>query len=203
MNEVSPGQEPFAGCGPPPCAVANDPNDERQRAGETGVVVLSAPLGAGAWDMIRAFIAKTSPDDLRLRFGQPLDFRNDATLKRCFDIDGETGEMLLALDEGGAIAGILHRVRVSPCEAEIALIVRSDCKRQGVGKRLLRAALRRAATQRLPKLRAMILRENIPMLRLARKFGLLPQRAAGLSVEVEFDLAACASLREVLPAHAA
>jgi GNAT superfamily N-acetyltransferase len=77
---------------------------------------------------------------------------------------------------------------VSPTRAEIALIVRSDRARRGIGERLLRAALTRASGQGVAVLDAFVLYENIPMLRLARKVGFESHDASGLSVALEFDL---------------
>ena len=136
--------------------------------------------------MIRAFVGKTDREDLRLRFGQSLDFADAASLKRFFDT-GSAGELVCMLDEAGDISGI-HRVLTSSSEAEIALIVRSDVKRTGIGEKLLRTALSRAAKQRLRTLRALVLRENAAMLRLARKIGFVARKPAGFSVEVELDL---------------
>lgn len=138
--------------------------------------------------MIRTFVSMTDRDDLRLRFGQSLDFQDAATLKRFFDIGGERGELVCMLDETGDMSGILHRVLISPSKAEIALIVRSDLKRTGIGEKLLRTALSRAVQQDLKTLSALVLRENGAMLRLARKIGFVPRKSSGFSVEVEFDL---------------
>jgi GNAT superfamily N-acetyltransferase len=157
-------------------------------AGGNRMIVFAQPLHETEWGMIRAFVRKTDRDDLHLRFGQSIDFHDDATLKRFFGISGAIGELLCTLDDAGDIVGVLHRVLVSPREAEIALIVRSDRKRNGIGERLLRTALSRAAQQGLKTLRALILRDNTPMLRLARKVGLTPLKSAGFAVEVEFVL---------------
>jgi acetyltransferase len=149
---------------------------------------LDGPLRPAEWDMIRAFVRKADREDLRLRFGQWLDFEDQAVLKRSFDIGGNGGELLCTLDENGDISGILHRVPTSPTEAEIGLIVRSDLKRTGIGEKLVRTALARASRQNLQTLRALVLRENRATLRLARKIGLVPRKSAGFSEELEFDL---------------
>jgi ribosomal protein S18 acetylase RimI-like enzyme len=160
-------------------------------------VVLTRPLGETQWQMIRTFVGRTDRDDLRLRFGQPLDFTDDATLKRFFDVGGACGEQVWALDDAGDICGILHRVRTSPSAAEIALIVRSDRKRRGFGEQLLRTALARAVEQNLTTLRAYVLGENSAMLRLARKVGFVAQKPAGFSVELEFNLRSAAFLAQM------
>lgn len=194
MSRLHHDPSPPAGRAPmPPLVEENAPdNAERawrnRRVGEDHMIVLTRPLQETEWDMIRAFVGSTDRGDLWLRFGQSIDFQDDAMLKRFFDVGTAASEMICMLDEAGDISGILHRVPVSPIEAEIALIVRSDRKRMGIGQRLLRAALSRAKEQNLKLLRALILRENTPMLRLAWKIGLVPGKSSGFYVEIEFRL---------------
>jgi RimJ/RimL family protein N-acetyltransferase len=152
------------------------------------VVAITRPLIEPQYQTLRTFARRISRESLRLRFGQAADFADARTLERFFGIKGDGDEMLWMLDEGGAICGIVHLVRVSPTRAEIALIVRSDRARRGIGERLLRAALTRTSRQGLAALDAFVLYENIPMLRLARKVGFESRDAHGLSVALEFDL---------------
>jgi len=147
--------------------------------------VIVPPLSEAQWNCVRTFVGQTARDDLRWRFGYPLAFDDDATLRRAFGIKSG-GEMLWALDENGAIAGICHRVLISPADAEIALIVRSDLKGFGIGEYLLRAVLARAAAQGLKSLSASISRDNWPMLRLAVKVGCELREAHGETVEIAF-----------------
>jgi GNAT superfamily N-acetyltransferase len=197
MNQLDHSNNAFANrLGVPP----STPRDRGDRPcgdhGSKRTMVLAQPLGASEWEMIRTFVRKTDRDDLRLRFGQWLDFHSEPILKRFFDLGGKSSELLCALDDSGDISGILHRVPISPCEAEIGLIVRSDLKRTGIGEMLLRTALARALQQKLRTLRAFVLGENRAMLRLARKIGAVPSKSAGLSVELEFDLSRiCAGAR--------
>jgi GNAT superfamily N-acetyltransferase len=200
MGHVHHEQSPPAGSVfMPPLACLGEPEDDRRNSGpgKDRTIVLTRPLDEREWRMIRAFIGKTDRDDLRLRFGQALDFADAATLKRFFDIGG-TGEMVCMLDEAGDISGILHRVLTSPSAAEIALIVRSDVKRTGIGEKLLRTALSRAARQNLTTLHAQVLRENGAMLRLARKLGLVPRKPQGFSVELELDVGSPAGASEAV-----
>ena len=148
------------------------------------------------WDKVRAFVRRTSRESLRLRFGQAADFTDDRTLKRFFDIEGASGEMIWMLEEGGAICAVAHLVRLSPAHAEIALIVRSDRARRGIGEKLLRTTLARAARYGLHTLSALVLYENTAMLRLARKVGFEARKSSGLTVELEFDLGQVGSVRD-------
>ena len=107
-------------------------------------------------------------------------------MRRFFDIRSETGEIARVLDETSAIAGISHRILVSPQEAEIALIVRSDRKRRGIGECLLRAMLARSARQGFNSLSAVVLRENRAVLRLAAKVGYVQRAANAWTMELVF-----------------
>lgn len=152
------------------------------------LVVVDRPLAEAEWNMVRAFARRLGREDVRLRFGCPLDLRDAATLRQVFDIRSGNGEIVWALDEGGAIAGLAHRIRLSQAEAEIALIVRSDLKRRGIGEFLLRGVLARAVRQGLKTLSALVLWENRPMLQLAAKIGYVAGRPAAGTVELTFVL---------------
>jgi acetyltransferase len=151
-------------------------------------IVVVRPLSEGEWDLVRAFVRRMTPEDLRLRFGHPIDFNDEATMRRFFDIRPKTGEIAWVVDETAAIAGISHRIMVSPEEAEIGLIVRSDRKHRGIGECLLRAMLGRSARQGLKALSAVVPRENRALLRLAAKIGYAPRAANGPSMELVFEL---------------
>jgi L-amino acid N-acyltransferase YncA len=152
------------------------------------IVVINHALTEPDWDKVRAFVRRTSRESLRLRFGQVADFRDERTLKRFVDIDAGSGEMVWVLDEGGAICAMAHLVRLSATQAEIALIVRSDRARRGIGERLLRLTIARAVQHDLKTLTALVLYENTAMLRLARKLGFEVRTSSGLTVELELDL---------------
>ena len=151
-------------------------------------VVVARVLTEPNWDKVRAFVRRTSRESLRLRFGQAADFRDERTLRRFVDIDDRSGEMIWVLDEGDAISAMAHLVRLSPEQAEIALIVRSDRVRRGIGELLLRITLARAAQHDLKTVTALVLYENSAMLRLARKLGFGVRNSSGLTVELELQL---------------
>lgn len=146
--------------------------------------VLDRPLRAAEWDMVRNFVRRTAREDLRLRFGRPLNFDDEATLRRAFDLKAGSGEIIWVLDEDAAIAAIAHRIALSRSEAEIALIVRSDVQRRGIGEFLLRQALVRSARQGLKTLTGVVLWENRAMRRLAAKIGFVPRQGSAWALEL-------------------
>jgi ribosomal protein S18 acetylase RimI-like enzyme len=192
MNQLSPspslvppsssywlgGRNP-SGCGP--VAWAGE-------AYEPGDFVVTRCLSESDWDMIRAFVQNIERNDLRLRFGLAIDFHDEASLRRYFGINPKSGEIGWLLDEHCSIAGISHRVVISKFEAEIALIVRSDLKRRGIGRRMLDCLIRRSTDERLRTVSAFVLHENRPMLELARKAGFVVRRSLGLNVELALAL---------------
>jgi len=150
------------------------------------LIVIDTPLVETEWDMVRAFARHLEREDVRLRFGYPLDPDDEAVLRPIFDIRVGVGEMVWALDETAAVAAVAHRISVSQTEAEIGLIVRSDLKHLGIGECLLRAVLARAARQGLKTLHASVLWENRPMLRLAAKIGYAAGTPSAGTVELTF-----------------
>ncbi len=159
---------------------------------ERRVTVRDRPLIEPEWDIVRDFVRRLSAEDLRLRFGSRRDFRDEAILRRAFDIASGVGEIAWVLDERAAIAGVAHRILVSPSEAEAGLIVRSDVKRAGIGEFLLRDMMARSARQGLKTLSALVLRENYPMLRLAAKLGCVRRAECPWTVTLALDTAAAA-----------
>ena len=139
--------------------------------------------------MVRAFVRRLEREDLFRRFGHPCDFGDEATLRRYFDIDAGVGEIAYVLDKAAAIAGLAHRIMLSQSEAEIALIVRSDLQRTGIGELLMRETLARAARQGLKTLSAFVLWENHAALRLAGKIGYMTRHSSPWALELAFEVA--------------
>lgn len=149
--------------------------------------VIRSPLNESEWDMIRTFVRRMERNDLRLRFGRPINLEDEATLKRVFAIQAGRSDLTWSPDADGTAAGLLHYAWVTPIEAEIALIVRSDLQRRGVGEALLRSVLARSLHCGLKILSGQILWENKAMLRLAKKVGFVPRRLSSTIVDVELQ----------------
>jgi len=152
------------------------------------ITVRRRPLVEAEWNMMRAFMRRMERDDLHQRFGHPFDFEDEITLRRFIDVKPGIGEIAWVLDDAAAIAGVSHRIMVSRSEAEVALMVRSDLKRLGIGEFLLRDMLVRSARQGLETLSGLVLRENRAALRLAAKIGYVPREVCALTVELALEV---------------
>jgi RimJ/RimL family protein N-acetyltransferase len=116
-------------------------------------------------------------------------------LRRFFDIEAGTAEIAWLMDKTSAIAGIVQRIAVSSSEAEIALLVRSDLKRRGIGEFLLRQILARAFRQGFRTASATIYRDNRAMQRLAAKVGYVIRKSSAFAIDLTFDAAAAGTAR--------
>lgn len=154
------------------------------------------PLSLGDWDAYRGFADRIERNDMRLRFAGPVKF-DASRCRRFLDIDHDREEALAAFDGDGAMVGVVRMARVSATEADIALIVRSDLKRRGIGSLLLDRMIRHADAVGLAVLTGDVLYENLAMLSLARRAGFRFVSTGGLMATIRMDLG-----RQVVPPHA-
>jgi acetyltransferase len=126
----------------------------------------------------RLFFRSLDREDIRLRFASlhpPL----DALASRA-----ATGLAFGALDASGMLLGIADLVDLPAGSAEVALAIRSDRKRRGLGRSLLAHAIRQAEGRGLSLLLGYVLGENAAMLCLAREMGFRSRGWEGASIEV-------------------
>jgi acetyltransferase len=124
----------------------------------------------------RAFLEKLDPEDIRLRVFHSRRHIEHSELARLTQIDYAREMAFIAtrpVDGGGEETLGTVRVVIDPDnrDAEFGVIVRSDLKGGGLGRRLMdkmTAHLRQRGTQRLV---GSVLRENAGMLELARALG--------------------------------
>jgi GNAT superfamily N-acetyltransferase len=152
------------------------------------LTVIRRALVEAEWRQVRAFVRRTAADDLRLRFGRALNFQNEPILRQFFDVMPGSGEIAWVGDEAGAIAGMVHRIRQSPEEAEIALLVRSDLKRRGIGEFLTEVMIARSAREGVKRVKAFALWENRAVLRLGARLGFVVQADGAAAVELSFRI---------------
>ena len=119
------------------------------------------------------FLAKLSPDDIRLRFLAPRRSFPDRMLLRLTQLDYDRDMAFVALDKAcGALAGI-GRLSADPDHeiAEYALLVRTDLQGRGLGWTLLSLLIDYAKADGLKRIEGIILAENSKMLTMCREFG--------------------------------
>ncbi|WP_159592377.1 bifunctional acetate--CoA ligase family protein/GNAT family N-acetyltransferase [Chelativorans xinjiangense] len=119
------------------------------------------------------FLAKVSPEDVRLRFLAPRKHFPDEMLLRLTQLDYEREMAFVALSvEEGALAGI-GRLSADPDKeiAEFALLVRTDLQGHGLGWALLSQLLDYGKAEGLSRIEGIVLAENEGMLTMCREFG--------------------------------
>ncbi len=124
----------------------------------------------------QAFVAQLQPQDLRLRFFNSRRELPRSELARLTQIDYAREMAFIAVGRaGGALPQTLGVVRAvcdpDNIDAEFAIIVRSDLKRQGLGELLLAKMVGYLTSRGTQRMVADVLRDNRPMRELARRHG--------------------------------
>jgi acetyltransferase len=139
------------------------------------------------------FLAKTTAEDMRLRFfGLGKEFSHQL-LTRLTQLDYDREMAFVALDgRSGPLCGVA-RLSSDPDHetAEYALLVRSDLQGQGLGWAMLQRLIEYAKADGLKRIEGMVLSENVKMLRMCRETGfkLESQPADVRIVKASLDLA--------------
>jgi acetyltransferase len=118
------------------------------------------------------FLARISPDDIRLRFLAPRKSFSANMLKRLTQLDYDRDIAFVALDKDRALAAV-GRLSSDPdrAVAEYALIVRTDLQGHGLGWMLLKHIVDYARSERIGRIEGFVLSENDRMLNMCREFG--------------------------------
>lgn len=124
----------------------------------------------------RAFIERLAPEDVRMRVFHTVRHLPRSELARLTQIDysremafiAERPDAAGALETIGTVRAVADPDNV---EAEFAIIVRSDLKRQGLGDLLLTKMIGYAKARGTKRLVGFVLRGNDAMLGMARHFG--------------------------------
>lgn len=129
------------------------------------------------------------PEDVRRRFGRLATLGDGDTFRRLFGLHDGKIETVAAFDLSGRILGLATIAWVRPGTAEVALIIRSDLQRRGLGATLLATVIKDARGAGFDLLLAHIDGGNVPMQRLARRFGFeLPEsRAATVEAQLMIE----------------
>jgi len=123
--------------------------------------------------MFRAFFARVSAEDLRLRFFRAVrDFSHDF-IARLVQLDYARSMALVAIDTAsGEMLGAVRLLADANFDrGEYGIMVRSDLKGAGIGWRLMEAMIEVAHWLGLNLIEGQVLRENSTMLSMCRHLG--------------------------------
>jgi acetyltransferase len=141
--------------------------------------------------LIHEMLAKSTTEDLRLRFFAPLKRLSPLLAARLTQIDYDR-EMAFVAERDGAILGAV-RISADPdnIEAEYAVFVRSDMKGKGLGYLLMQEMIAYAGSRGIRAVTGKVLRENTTMLRMANELGFVRRRDSEdpgiVEVRIELD----------------
>jgi MFS family permease len=143
----------------------------RLRDGRTAIVRSVEPSDAGA---IQAFVRGLSSDARRRRFFSAIRELHPERLERLVRPDARRAGTFVALSGSEApevVAIAEYALQPNASGWDIAVVVADAWQRQGLGERLIGHLLDQAAAAGITRVEGDILRDNRPMIRLARRSG--------------------------------
>ena len=151
-----------------------DPNEwERHITLSDRRAVYIRPIRPDDESLYAPFLAKVTPEDLRLRFFGPVKDFGHAFLIRFTQIDYARAMAFIALDEAtGEMLGVarLHD-NADNISAEFAILVRSDLKTHGLGWQLMQMIISYGRAKGLRSIEGQVLHENTTMLEMCKELG--------------------------------
>jgi acetyltransferase len=138
-----------------------------------GRAVFVRPVRPDDEDMFRAFFAKVTMEDLRLRFFAPLRDFSHQFIARLTQIDYARAIALIAIDpaHGDMLGAVRLHADANFDGGEYAILVRSDLKGRGLGWALMQIIIEYARWLGLKTIEGQVLRENTTMLAMCRDLG--------------------------------
>jgi GNAT superfamily N-acetyltransferase len=133
------------------------------------VTVAVQRLNDGAHAALLAHFLALPTEDRRLRFGSSLSPDGIAAYVDRIDFDRDAA--FAVHDDHLALAGVAH-VGFGDDHAELGLSVLPAHRGQGIGSALFERASAHARNRSVPRLFMHCLRENVPIMRMARRFGM-------------------------------
>lgn len=126
-----------------------------------------ADLASIEWADWLGFFSHLAATDIRHRFGHLVSA--EAGL-RLITLPNRHGSAIFGAFDGDALVGVANLAKDDTGQAEVALLVRSDRKRQGIGQALLRTALCQATREGLP-VYGLVQPSNAAIIGLMRRLG--------------------------------
>ena len=159
---------------------------ETYRTTKTGLEILLRPVKISDEPLIKDFFHRFSDDSLYRRFfSRPPDFPHDF-LQKFVIIDYTKKMVILAVKQEGGKEEIIgigqYWIQEMTHTADIALAVRDDYQKKGVGFELFSYITYLAKRQGLLGFTGSVLMDNDPMLRLCRKMGFYIEKTGSAGV---------------------
>ena len=123
--------------------------------------------------LFRAFFARVTDDDLRMRFFQSVKHFSHEFIARLTQLDYARSIALVALDprSGEMLGAVRLHADAEYATGEYGILVRSDLKGYGLGWRLMKIMIEYAGWLGLSQVQGQVLRENSTMLDMCRRLG--------------------------------
>ena len=131
------------------------------------------PVKPSDFHLYPDFLAKVSPDDIRLRLLATRRHFPDEMLVRLTQLDYEREIAFVALDKKSEKLAGIGRLSCDPDKerAEFALLVRTDMQGMGLGWELLGQLIAFAKAEGIGEISGTVLNENTTMLAMCREYG--------------------------------
>lgn len=138
-----------------------------------GLAILIRPIRPEDEALMRAFFAKVTEEDLRLRFFAPVKEMTHVFIARLTQLDYSRAIAFVAMAEGsGEMLGAVRLHADANYEkGEFAILVRFDLKGRGLGWLLMQLMIEYARAEGLGVVMGQVLRENSTMLAMCRELG--------------------------------
>jgi acetyltransferase len=144
---------------------------------ESGLTALVRAIRPEDKPLLLDLVARSSPEDIRLRFFAPLKTIQSGMAARLSQIDYSREMALVAVATDpdtakDAVLGVARFIADPNFEtAEYAIMVRSDQKGRGLGYELMTELIAYARSRGLKTIHGDVLRENVTMLQMAGELG--------------------------------
>jgi acetyltransferase len=142
---------------------------------DAGRKILLRPIRPEDEPAHHVFISRLTPEDIRFRFFGLLREIPHTQMARFTQIDYDREMAFIAKTQGNGGAETLGVVRAiadpNNHRAEVAIVVRSDLKGQGLGQLLMDKMIRYVRSRGTEELYMQTLPDNLAMLALAKRFG--------------------------------
>jgi acetyltransferase len=149
----------------------------------SGRRVLLRPIRPEDEPAHKEFIKRLAPEDVYFRFFGMVKDLPHSELARLTQIDYDREMAFIATakgDGGPETLGVVRTITDPDNErAEFAIIVRSDLKGQGLGRKLLDKMIGYCRSRGTAEMVGQVLSENVPMLGLAKRLGFSRRRLPG------------------------